>query len=91
MYRNGLIEQLPMILQVLLAFDINLYRVMPSILHFQPILVFQHVFVFHIKITTFETSHGTLFHSEQLLQAIDATQLQISSQEIKEVKQSFRK
>jgi len=35
------IEQLPMILQVLLAFDIDFHQVMPPILHLQPILAFQ--------------------------------------------------
>jgi len=38
-----LIEQLSMIPQVLIVFDMDLHRVMPSILHLQLILIFQHL------------------------------------------------
>jgi len=60
-----LIELVPMILQVLLAFDMDLYRIMPPILHLQPILVLEHVFCLQHQNHHFwrvETSRGMLFH-----------------------------
>jgi len=81
---------------ILLAFDMGLYRVMSPILHFQPILAFQHILCLphqNYYFRSVEISHGMLFHLEQLhhkfLQAIDATQLQISSHQRSKLPQMF--
>jgi len=79
-----LTEQLTLILQILLAFDMELHRILPPILHLQPkafLWASITFFVFHMKIINFEasTSYGTLFYLKELhnklLQAVDATQL----------------